>query len=262
MLQKPHLSVWFFYSFISVKGESAVAGCSKMRLKYIGRLIMRIIMGIMSVLLYVYSREDFAVLDGMEFFTVATPLHVFWLIWMGDMLLQIVPVRGAIAMGSLKQFSKFFVPAAKAAHGELADFRRRSNIVAAKVFALWTAVAIGIGILARRKILAPAELFLLCVFFYVCDLICVVIWCPFRTFIMKNRCCTSCRIFNWDHIMMFIPFAFAGGFFGWSLLLVAVFVFVTWDLAFYLHPERFWVRTNAALHCSRCTDVLCGRKKA
>ena len=48
------------------------------------------------------------------------------------------------------------------------------------------------------------------VLFYVCDLICVLIWCPFRL-IMKNRCCTTCRIFNWDHLMMFSPLIFVGG---------------------------------------------------
>lgn len=107
--------------------------------------------------------------------------------------------------------------------------------------------------------LGKAELFLLCVCFYVCDLICVLFFCPFRIFFLKNRCCATCRIFNWDHLMMFSPFVFAAGFFTLSLFFLALLVFVVWEAAFHLHPERFWEQTNAALGCAACTDRLCGR---
>ena len=87
------------------------------------------------------------------------------------------------------------------------------------------------------------------VFFYLCDLVCVLVWCPFRVFLMKNRCCTTCRIFNWDHLMMFAPFLFLPGFYGWSLLGMSVVTFAVWEIAFRLHPERFWEGSNQALKC-------------
>ena len=77
---------------------------------------------------------------------------------------------------------------------------------------------------------------------------------------MKNRCCTTCRIFNWDHLMMFAPFAFVGGFYGLSLLAMAVLVFVLWEMQVARHPEYFAERSNTALRCANCTDRLCGKR--
>ena len=99
-------------------------------------------------------------------------------------------------------------------------------------------------------------LFMIAVFFYVCDLICVLIWCPFRL-IMKNKCCTTCRIFNWDHLMMFSPLIFIGGFYAWSLFGLSLIAFAVWELCVLIYPERFWEMTNVALKCSECTDKLC-----
>ena len=104
-------------------------------------------------------------------------------------------------------------------------------------------------------------LLLLSVVFYVCDLICVLFWCPFRVWFMKNRCCTTCRIFNWDHIMMFSPLFFVPGFFTWSLCGVSIIVLAVWEISFALHPERFYEGTNEALRCSNCTDRLCGERR-
>ena len=97
---------------------------------------------------------------------------------------------------------------------------------------------------------------LITIVFYVCDLICVLIWCPFRL-IMRNRCCTTCRIFNWDHLMMFSPMVFVGGFFAESLFVLSLIVWIVWELCILMHPERFWEQTNQALRRSECTDKLC-----
>ena len=89
-----------------------------------------------------------------------------------------------------------------------------------------------------------------------CDLICVLVWCPFRL-IMKNKCCTTCRIFNWDHLMMFTPMLYVKGFYSLSLLAVSILVWCCWELCVLIYPERFWEKSNAALQCSECTDKLC-----
>ena len=125
-----------------------------------------------------------------------------------------------------------------------------------KVFIIWTIAIIGIGILYYMGIINKIWLFMISVFFYVCDLICVLIWCPFRL-IMKNKCCTTCRIFNWDHIMMFSPLIFVGGFFSISLVVLAVLAWLIWELCVLIYPERFTEMTNVALRCSECTDKLC-----
>ena len=105
-------------------------------------------------------------------------------------------------------------------------------------------------------VIDKVTLFMISVFFYVCDLICVLIWCPFRL-IMKNRCCTTCRIFNWDHLMMFSPLIFMGGFFASSLVILSAVAWLVWELCVMMYPERFWDHSNAALQCCECTDKLC-----
>ena len=104
--------------------------------------------------------------------------------------------------------------------------------------------------------IGKAGMFMLSVIFYVCDLICVLVWCPFRL-IMKNKCCTTCRIFNWDHLMMFSPLIFIGGFYSVSLVVMAVIAWLVWEICIMLYPERFCEMTNVALKCSECTDKLC-----
>ncbi len=106
------------------------------------------------------------------------------------------------------------------------------------------------------NVLTDPALFMITVFFYVCDLICVLIWCPFRL-IMKNRCCTTCRIFNWDHLMMFTPMLFVRGFYSLSLILMSIAVWLVWELCVMMYPERFWEVSNTALSCANCTDKLC-----
>ena len=87
-------------------------------------------------------------------------------------------------------------------------------------------------------------------------LVWVLIWCPFRL-MLKNRCCTTCRIFNCDHLMSFSPLIFMGGFYGISLVVLAVLAWLVWELCIMMYPERFWHQTNLALKCSECTDKLC-----
>ena len=121
---------------------------------------------------------------------------------------------------------------------------------------LCCALIAGIGLLHAANLIGDIGLFMITLFFYVCDLICVLIWCPFRL-MMKNRCCTTCRIFNWDHLMMFSPMIFIPSFYAWSLFGMSLVVFLIWEVCILVHPERFWDKTNAALQCANCTDKLC-----
>lgn len=224
---------------------------------YIARLIGRCLILLLCILLWVFDRQAFTVVEGWRFFDRFSVLHLLWLVWIADMLQQLFPIGKQVALGSRKNFASRFRAAAEPFHPQAL----RNHIVSAtrsagKVFLLWTAVVAVIGVLHHTGLLGTAEIFLICVFFYVCDLICVLIWCPFRI-LMKNRCCTTCRIFNWDHLMMFSPMLFIRGFFAKSLLLLSFVVWLAWELSVLLHPDRFWERSNLALRCSQCTDKLC-----
>ena len=173
------------------------------------------------------------------------------------MLLRIVPLKGRVALGSQKLFANRFRPIReKFSRRKLKAYVTSTTMAAYKVFILWGILIAVIGVLYFNGIIGKPGLFMISVLFYVCDLICVLIRCPFRL-IMKNKCCTTCRIFNWDHLMMFSPLIFAGGFYAVSLVVLATLAWLVWEIFVMIYPERFWEVTNTALKCSECTDKLC-----
>lgn len=230
---------------------------SMIRKVYIVRLVSRCIAFVLAVLVCVFLPGQFAVLEGMNFFRGLSLLHIMWFVWMADMICQVFPVKKKIALGSHKLFEYRFRPILdKINHQALRNYVISTTKSAYKVFIIWTVGLAVIFALHTVGILPDMGLFMISMAFYVCDLICVLIWCPFRL-IMKNRCCTTCRIFNWDHLMMLTPMMFIGSFYSYSLLLMAIAVWLIWELCVMMYPERFWEMTNSALRCSECTDKLC-----
>ena len=229
---------------------------SDIRRRYIARLASRCFILLCVFALYLTGFEKHDILQGFSFFEKFSWLHLLWIIWMLDMLSQLYPAKN-IALGSHKVFKLRFKPVLERINKDaLKKYIVTTTQAAYKVMLLWIALIAVLGLMKHWSILSDAHLFLISVLFYVCDLICVLVWCPFRL-IMKNKCCTTCRIFNWDHMMMFTPMLFVKGFFSISLLVVAFIIWLIWELCVLLYPERFWEKSNAALKCSECTDKLC-----
>ncbi len=230
---------------------------SAMWKKYMVRFLCRILTLAVAVLLYVLRPESFAVVQGLNFFRRFSLLHILWVIWMIDMISQLLPARKYIALGSLKYMARYHQPAQTPELSVTRAFVNSSDRGALKVLVVWVLLTLVIGALHVFQILNASILLLISVFFYLCDLICVLFWCPFRVFLMKNRCCTTCRIFNWDHFMMFSILVFVPGFYTLSLFFLSIVVLLVWEITFHTHPERFWDRTNRSLRCASCTDRLC-----
>jgi hypothetical protein len=112
-------------------------------------------------------------------------------------------------------------------------------------------------VLALTGNLTHEAAFLWSMFYFAFDVFSVVVWCPIQIVFMRNRCCATCQIFNWDGIMAATPLLFVGGWFGWTILALALIVLVRWEVAAFRHPERFDERTNARLSCAQCTEQLC-----
>ena len=230
---------------------------SPTRKRYIGRLVGRILILLICAFLCFTSPESFYIPEGMNFFKRFSLFHLLWAIWGVDMILQIIPIRNKVPLGSQKLFANRFRPIKdKINYEALRSYVISTTKSAYRVFILWCGLLIVIGILYYTGVIGKIGLFMITVAFYVCDLICVLIWCPFRL-IMRNRCCTTCRIFNWDHLMMFSPMIFMGGFYAVSLVVLAFLAWLVWELCVMMYPERFWDKSNAALKCSECTDKLC-----
>ena len=230
---------------------------SAMRKQYIWRLAGRCLVLVLCTVLCVTHPDIYGVLNGMSFWEGFSPLHVLWLVWVIDMVFQIVPIKNKIPLGSQKLFANRFKPIRdKINYQSLRGYIVTTTKGAYKVFVLWCLLIAVIGLLYKLHIIGKIGLFMIAVLFYVCDLICVLVWCPFRL-LMKNRCCTTCRIFNWDHMMMFSPLIFMGGFYAISLVAMALLAWLVWEMCVILYPERFWDKSNAALTCAECSDKLC-----
>ena len=230
---------------------------SKVRKIYFLRLFGRIIVFILALFMYFLRKTEYDILSGFNFFESFSILHILWAVWIYDMILQLIPVKAHISIGSQKVFSSLFRPIREKINKEtLKKYIIDTTKAAYKVLIIWVALVIVIGVLYWKNVIGVAEIFLISIFFYVADLICVLIWCPFRL-IMGNKCCTTCRIFNWDHLMMFAPFIVVPGVYSYTLVALATAIWIVWEACVFTYPERFWENSNMALKCSECTDKLC-----
>lgn len=236
----------------TVKGKA-----SPMRKAYFFKFIGRCIVLLFCIGLGVLRPQEFDILQ--DFTGRFSILHALWFVWMVDMVLQVVYVKGHVPLGSQKLFLQRYVPVKGGFDGHLLrEYIRKRTRAAYQVFIIYGLGIAVLGLLKKMGILNDAWLLVICAAFYVCDLICVLFWCPFRI-LMKTRCCTECRIFNWDHLMMFSPLLFVDGFYAKSLLWMAIGVFLLWEYRIMAYPERFWEGANEALKCSNCTDKLCSQ---
>ncbi len=234
---------------------------NKMFLIYMFRLAVRVLIFIACIYGYIFHREVFVSALTNEFFSTFTPIHVLWLILMGGMILHLLP-KIKMTMSGVKSRPYSY----REAEGgydrlQLFEYVNAMNIRAWKVLLLWVCFNAIFGILYLAGVMGAVELVMLSLFYYTCDLICMLIFCPFQKYIMGNRCCVNCRIFDWGHMMMYTPMLFIPSFFSWSLLFTSLIVMLRWELVYAMHPERFWRGSNATIRCENCNDKTCRIKK-
>ncbi len=240
---------------------------SKMKKTYAARFIYRCLVLIALIALCLFKPEAAGVIKGTalfaEFHWTHLLLYFLWGVWMFDMIFQIIPSKGLFSMGSQKVFGRNYSPCGTCAEVDRKALRRRYTKEALKVWCFWGPLTLAFALVWFLWLKPLGAYWFPLLFvgaFYVCDLICVLFWCPFRVWMMKNRCCTTCRIFNWDHFMMFTPFLFIPGVYSWSLAGLATVIYVIWEIQIYTHPERFTDAYNQSLKCKNCTDRLCHKK--
>ena len=125
----------------------------------------------------------------------------------------------------------------------------------------WRRSAPIIAALYFTHIIDAGILILIALAYSVCDMICILFFCPFQTWFLKNKCCGTCRIYNWDFAMMFTPLALVPHPFTWSLFGLGLALVIHWEVTHARHPERFYEETNCSLSCANCQERLCAHKK-
>ena len=180
-------------------------------------------------------------------------LAVIWGVFVVEMIMRFFPFRFE-SPGCQKQFPRNYVKT-----GET-NIDIQDNNAAVLVLLVWIAFNAAFGALHMAGILDDGIMMLLCCAYSVCDMICILFFCPFQTWFLKNKCCCTCRIYNWDYAMMFTPLFFVPKVYTWSLLALSVALLARWEITLLLHPERFSERTNGYLACANCTEKLCAHK--
>ena len=187
-----------------------------------------------------------------------TPLTAVWLLLMLSMLFRFFPSRFE-SLGCQKEFPRRFSPTGNSVTpGEV----QKANRGALWVLLSWLALN-GIFYLGYALQIVDKR-FLVCLagFYGVCDIICILFFCPFQAWMMHNRCCITCRIFNWDYIMICTPLMVLTGPLTRSACLLSIVLLLRWEITYTRRRERFFESANGALRCSQCQEQLCKYKKA
>ena len=187
-----------------------------------------------------------------------TPLTVVWLLLMASMIFRFFPSK-LESLGCQKEFSRRFRPR----EGSVSPQEiRNANRGALWVLLSWLALN-GLFYLGyAHHILDKRFMVCLAGFYGVCDIICILFFCPFQAWMMHNRCCTTCRIFNWDYIMICTPLMVLTGPLARSACLLSLALLLRWEITYIRRRERFFESSNESLRCANCQEHLCKYKRA
>ena len=232
----------------SKKRISVVSTLHYIRLAYRSVLFLLLLIGYIRFRLY----DQDSVIDIVE--KMPGIIYVTWAVFVIEMVMRFFPSRYE-SPGCQKQFARNYI---KSGNTEITI---ADNNAAVLVALIWIVFNGFFGALYMKDILDDGIMILLCSAYSICDIICILFFCPFQTWFLKNKCCSACRIYNWDYAMMFTPLFFVRKSYTWSLLALSVALLVRWEITFYLHPERFSEKTNDYLQCRNCTEKLCAHKK-
>jgi hypothetical protein len=218
------------------------------------RLVYRSVLFIVLLVLYIIYRCNngpaiFEYIEQMPLIIVLT-CALFAI----EMVLRFFPSR-LESPGCQKQFARNYI---KSGETEIAIQDNNGTVL---VLLIWIGFNAGIGALYMADVIDDGIMLLISCAYSVCDMICILFFCPFQTLLLKNKCCSTCRIYNWDYAMMFTPLFFVRKPYTWGLLALSIALLIRWEVTFYLHPERFSEQTNDYLRCQNCTEKLCTHKK-
>lgn len=229
---------------------------SKISLLHYWKLFFRGGLFLLSTAIYINDRVA-AVQSDIHFLGFITHPYMMafiWIIFAAEMLLRFFPSQMESA-GCQKVFGRNYKPAPQPQKPH--DDRKASWAI----LGAWLGLNGVIAALYFTHMIDSSILILIALAYSVCDMICILFFCPFQTWFLKNKCCGTCRIYNWDFAMMFTPLVLVPHPFTWSLFGLGLALVVHWEVTHFHHPERFYEETNCALSCANCKERLCAHKK-
>ncbi len=233
---------------------------SKISIMHYAKFVLRSLFFLTALGFYIWQRVKWGEFEGVSA-DVGKPFAILSLVAFGalfvDMVCRFFPVKHE-SMGCQKQFKKNYLPTGTEERPNRVEWWRTLLVVAA-----WVLLNGAIGLLYFFVPGVDAGVLILVSLFYsVSDMICILFFCPFQTWFLRNKCCGTCRIYNWDFPMMFtsLVFLFKDPV-SWILVGTALALLIEWEILYHVHPERFTENTNRSLACANCKEKLCHHKR-
>ena len=179
------------------------------------RLVYRSVLFVLLLISYIRYKlfSGAPVIERVE--RIPTVIYVTWLVFVVEMIMRFFPSQYE-SPGCQKQFARNYI---KSGSTEIVIADNNSTVLIALIWIVFNGI---FGALNMAGVLDDGVMVLLCSVYSICDIICILFFCPFQTWFMKNKCCSTCRIYNWDYAMMFMPLFFIRKTYTWSLLALSV----------------------------------------
>ena len=189
--------------------------------------------------------------------------HILWLAVTIILIKRMIPgLNHKITTGKI--FGRLYRPREGQTPGskeKLAAYTTKMNRGAARVALWWSLVIAATGALYLSGVIGAMGIFMVVAFFIFMDQFCISVWCPFE-WIIKNKCCTTCRINNWGYLMAFAPLIYLPSFWTLTILALSAAVVIQWEYLAHTHPERLFELYNTLLTCRNCERRCPGRHGA
>ena len=190
-------------------------------------------------------------------------LYAVALVFVVEIIFRLFPSKHE-SMGCQKQFRKNYVPNKTDEEPRLTSWKRTALVIAA-----WLALNGAIGLLYYTNVIDKGILIIISIVYGLSDMICILFFCPFQTWFLKNKCCTTCRIYNWDYAMMATPLVFVPNYLSpglddiiiMAVVAAALVMLVVWEILYRVRPRQFAENTNKCLGCAGCQERLCAHKR-
>ena len=188
--------------------------------------------------------------------------HILWLLVIVVLVKRMIPGSSS-KISSGKIFRRFYKEAAgisPARDKKLLALKKKTDSGAIRSAFYWLLLLADIGLWRMVGMLSDTWIYIIVLFFMFMDQFCVMVFCPFR-WLMKNKCCSTCRIDNWGYLMAFSPLVFIHSFWTWSIVALSIAIVIQWEYLYHRYPERFFETHNASLACRNCVSKCTGKRK-
>jgi len=184
-------------------------------------------------------------------FGIIKVYHILWAMVAGFFAYNLFKVPSQ-KISSGRQYRKFYKPNPNCTPELLKKEIKENNSRAIKATISILLVNSGFFIIYFLFNLHFFWVYFVALLYIVLDAVFITLWCPFRNWIMKNKCCNTCRIHNWGFWMAAIPLLAIPSFWNYSIVFISVLILIKWEVLLHKFPERFYEVSNSNLSCKDC----------